>query len=940
MSFYRTGALAAVEKISIENWRKHVVASSVRQDPAVISTQAEFDIDEKSFLYVRTRAVSAYEHHGPNGNGDAFEDATLAKAYKTFIRRGNYLNHESESIDKAVGIILDAKYWTDPGTFYVECLMAVDRAHPIADKIEKGIADSVSMGALVDECSCSVCDKVATNETEYCTHLRDFMGKEYNGKKVFAYNRGVNFYELSWVTVPADPDAKALQVIAEKTEKSDKFDVMLKLADAYQGSVKEAGPVFCSEIGCNRSSHDSANGKQYCPIHLPEKEFNEALTPPKKEAVDVCNVCASDGGKSNIPPHMCHVHKGNVKEGGPVFCSEIGCNRPSHDKDSKTGKQYCSIHLPMQEEKKEAAPQPPQLKKEPKPDPTLQSTVESIIGKEVQHEVERELISKVRDAMKKLQPQKTMNQTVSDDSILQAVRTELSKRMSQPSPVAGSLDAVVNKTLAELEEKDSQDVFSIDLLYTARPVGKVAGQRVMQLFSDGGTMSTGLFCIAAKDGLSEEEIRQYYINRFGLQENKKSEPDNNNETESLNTMGNLIITYEPGKTLATSMFVARKGNLVAKQSAANLLSEATQKMILAAESGKTAAGKVEYGVGDYDSTKGKTDRDFEMGKDSGQPGDVVKKEKSGVADTKFVNDTYDSTKGKIDRDFDMGKDPIQPSQVVSKYAGLIGGRVAKLAENKATGAVRVEVEGGSLARLAQVWKVQAQIEKSKTAMISGTPDGWARETTKPVAQEPLADINKVTTVARENPKGPAGAAPSGSRGGEQIKYYQQWDKGTLAETGEGWARKVASLNAKVKAAEAKATQADTENRLLKAALEKTKKAQEDEKRNNLVEAIMQRLVATGNLEPQVEAVFELQERGLNREDAVAKATATLHDTKKKEFAALEITALEKLKDVINNYSMNTRTAELDSMKPLDVPITGMDNSSYASPEDRLRASWS
>ena len=45
MSFYKTGALAAVEKISIENWRKHVVASSVRQDPAQIETQSEFDID-------------------------------------------------------------------------------------------------------------------------------------------------------------------------------------------------------------------------------------------------------------------------------------------------------------------------------------------------------------------------------------------------------------------------------------------------------------------------------------------------------------------------------------------------------------------------------------------------------------------------------------------------------------------------------------------------------------------------------------------------------------------------------------------------------------------------------------------------------------------------------------------------------------------------------
>ena len=406
-------------------------------------------------------------------------------------------------------------------------------------------------------------------------------------------------------------------------------------------------------------------------------------------------------------------------------------------------------------------------------------------------------------------------------------------------------------------------------------------------------------------------------------------------------MGSLVITYEPGKTLETSFFIARKGNLVAKQSASNLLNEDTQKIIVAAESGKTAAGKVEYGVGDYSSTKEKYDHKTELSMKDAQPGDVTKSLGKDV-DLKFVNDNYSATKGKTDdTGVDLKKEPIQPSQVVSKYASLIGGKVTKLAEDKKTGIVRAEVEGGSLARLAQVWKVQAQIVKAepKKAMISGTPGGWAKETTKPVAQDPKADVTKVTTLARETPKGPAGAAPSGSRGGEQVKYYAQYDKGTLAETGEGWARKVASLTAKAKAAEAKVTELDTENRLLKAALEKTKKAQEDEKRNNLVEAIMQRLVATGNLEPKQEDILDLKERGLVHDDAVAKATANLHDKQKKELASLDIVALEKMKDMINRYEMNTRTAETESMKPLDVPIVGTDNY-VESPEEKLSKLWS
>ena len=1042
-----------------------------------------FEVTGDNSYVARSIAV-----HNCNGNGDAFEDAELQKSWKTFIRRGNYLNHESETTDKAVGIILDAKYWTEPGTFYVECLLAVDRSQPIANNIEKGISDSVSMGALVDQCNCSVCDKVATNESEYCDHLKNYMGKDYNGKKVFAYNRGVNFYELSWVTVPADPNAKALQVIAEKEPKpSAKFEKLTKLADAYQGNVKKAD-ITCQDCGKvlkdaddyfnhKNTAHEDETYKREEQEYKHEGRAKEAaisslqegdkvyvdtdtvewgrvvgpatilekpvlnrhnvlvnvesvradiLVPLKdifpehsasskqaalpdnvsiKETIDGHFMVLVDGiqhggdrdrsgagnktfsSREEAKAYANEISKEaapRLKEGDHVqisglsglnsdktgvivsteeFMREVGTNErgvPKIDgyyKPVDWGKEY-PIRLddgsiitmfknrvnPVSE--KEAAPQPPQLKKEPKPDPTLQSTVESIIGKEVQHEVERELIGKVRDALKKLQPQKTMNQEVSDDSILSAVRTELTKRMSSPAPVTSELHQVVNKTLADLEKEDNPEPLDLGSGYTVVPTGKVAGKEVVQLYRSGE--ATGLFALrtwagdASQDpGPEKSKHVAWYKKQFSLQEDKNQEMDINSTEESINTMGQLVITYEPGKTLETSMFTARKGNLVARQSAANLLNEETKKTIVAAESGKTAAGKVDYGVGDYDSTKGKVDHKMEEGKEDEQPGNKTKSLGPDV-DLKIVNDTYDATKGKKDTDFVEGKEPIQPSQVVSKYASLIGGKVTKLAEDKKTGTVRAEVEGGSLARLAQVWKVQAQIVKaadSKKAMVSGTPGGWAKETTKPVSQEPMADITKVTTVARETPKAPAGAAPSGSRGGEQIKYYQQWDKGTLAETGDGWARKVASLTAKAKVAEAKVTQLDTENRLLKAALEKTKKAQEDEKRNNLVEAIMQRLIATGNLEPKSEDILDLKERGLVHDDAVAKATANLHDQQKKDLAALDIAALEKMKDMINRYEMNPRTAEKESMKSLDVPIVGTD-SYVQSPEEKLSQLWS
>lgn len=212
--FFKQASCTLAERVTIDNWRNQVVEASIKQDPVSVTPSEAIDIDDKNFIYVRVRAVSAGEFHGANGNGDYFPAQELKDNYKTFIRRGNYMNHDSDSVDKAVGIILDAKYWDSDDTHYVECLLAVDKSMPVADKIAKGIATDVSMGAIVDQCECSMCHKIATNESEYCDHLQNYMGKSINDRKIYAINHGVNFYELSWVTVGADKDAKLLERVA------------------------------------------------------------------------------------------------------------------------------------------------------------------------------------------------------------------------------------------------------------------------------------------------------------------------------------------------------------------------------------------------------------------------------------------------------------------------------------------------------------------------------------------------------------------------------------------------------------------------------------------------------------------------------------------------------------------------------------------------------
>jgi hypothetical protein len=195
--------------------------------------------------------------HGdvPNVNGDMFrwgstedkaapellryDDKIERYIYSTFIGKGNYKDHQNDSVIKAVGILLDAvPNHTVKG---IEILTAVDKEKDpmLVRGINQGYITDVSMGARVTYSICSICDKVAHNEFEYCTHIKNYKGQYYSGpetswkpKLAFEDNRGCEFIELSWVTVGADPKAKYLEKIAHLNR--------MKNREMLQVYVKEA----------------------------------------------------------------------------------------------------------------------------------------------------------------------------------------------------------------------------------------------------------------------------------------------------------------------------------------------------------------------------------------------------------------------------------------------------------------------------------------------------------------------------------------------------------------------------------------------------------------------------------------------------------------------------------------------------------------------------
>ena len=233
--FIRLGTLTKVSvlqgfkrKASLASeWRDIVAGKSYVQQNDV------FDYDTENFLYFRCRAVSP----GPNGNGDYFPPEEIKRAYKSFVGKPFCIEHDSDTADKARGVILDASLHEE-GDFYVECLVAVDKVRypDIARNLELGILNSVSMGCVCSEAECSICGNVAKDTDHLCPHMNKDNVNYVKGRsnEAFEINRGITYVELSGVRNPAFNDTKIFEVMASQL--NDKLKNELK---RYASSKRE-----------------------------------------------------------------------------------------------------------------------------------------------------------------------------------------------------------------------------------------------------------------------------------------------------------------------------------------------------------------------------------------------------------------------------------------------------------------------------------------------------------------------------------------------------------------------------------------------------------------------------------------------------------------------------------------------------------------------------
>lgn len=150
-----------------------------------------------------------------NNNRDIFPEPELKVAYKNWVGRPLCLDHQSQSVDKIRGVIVDTVYDDKRKRVIALCALDAKNYSDLADKVKTGVANNVSMGTAVGRAVCTEkgCHRVARTERDFCQHMR---AKSCYGE----INLDLSPIELSLVVQGADPKAKVKHIIASDIAKA------------------------------------------------------------------------------------------------------------------------------------------------------------------------------------------------------------------------------------------------------------------------------------------------------------------------------------------------------------------------------------------------------------------------------------------------------------------------------------------------------------------------------------------------------------------------------------------------------------------------------------------------------------------------------------------------------------------------------------------------
>lgn len=191
--------------------------------------------------YLLINAMGASDYFGENLNADWFYEETLKKHHKSFEQYGHSFRHHVNKDPKIAEGRVIFSYYNDKMK-RVELVTEVDtkKVDDILKRLEKGETVATSMACKVSKDICSICGNEAKRREDYCVHLKAYKRKIHTpsspipgakkfGQKVYAENPDPKFFDISFVTIPADSTSSVLMKIAEAiTGKEKTADIVKK----------------------------------------------------------------------------------------------------------------------------------------------------------------------------------------------------------------------------------------------------------------------------------------------------------------------------------------------------------------------------------------------------------------------------------------------------------------------------------------------------------------------------------------------------------------------------------------------------------------------------------------------------------------------------------------------------------------------------------------
>lgn len=214
---------------------------------------SEEESPDGPMMFIRGRAINATT----TLNNLTYPPAELHRAAPTLEGRNVFKDH-LYTTESVVGRVVTSVFKQN-GIDYDAALMKSD---PVVEKIELGLIDKVSIGAKVEDITCSLCGE----SVGMCNHV---VGREYDGVLATGVVHGLTFIELSLVPFPGD-ESTSIDV-------SHSLDEVLigKIRIAESARIEEGAPSITHEVE-TRMSEKNVEHEQLKALQAEKVKLEEA----------------------------------------------------------------------------------------------------------------------------------------------------------------------------------------------------------------------------------------------------------------------------------------------------------------------------------------------------------------------------------------------------------------------------------------------------------------------------------------------------------------------------------------------------------------------------------------------------------------------------------------------------------------------------------------